>query len=353
MSLQKTAFKVADFVTWQKAQSLELSPRFQRRSVWKPGAKSYLIDTILRDFPVPIIFLRDKGTDPKTFEPRREVVDGQQRLRTVLGFVSPSLLPDFDTNRDAFVISKAHNADLAGQTFQQLDAASQQAILNYEFSVQVLPSSMDDREVVQLFRRLNSTNYTLNKQELRNATYYGEFKSSALLLSAEQLHRWRAWGTFNDDDISRMQEVELTSECMASIIEGKISAKSPKRIDDAYKRFDKNFPSRKEVEKRFHASMEAITNKFAVAHPNSSLLKKRLIYTLILVVTDALFALTTPVTKRAAAKKISPSGWDKLGVASEALMKRTAPLSVLEATDRRTTHPKERRSLFEFLKKCF
>ena len=59
MSLQKTSFKVADFVSWQKSKALELSPRFQRRSVWKPGAKSYLIDTILRDFPVPIIFLRD------------------------------------------------------------------------------------------------------------------------------------------------------------------------------------------------------------------------------------------------------------------------------------------------------
>jgi len=184
MSLQKTAFKVADFVSWQKAKSLVLSPRFQRRSVWKPGAKSYLIDTILRDFPVPIIFLRDLGTDPKTFEPRREVVDGQQRLRTILSFVAPSLLPDFDKERDDFYVLKAHNVEAANKKFSDLDIPSQQAILNYEFSVQVLPSTMDDREVVQLFRRLNSTNYTLNKQELRNATYFGLFKSIALLLSA-------------------------------------------------------------------------------------------------------------------------------------------------------------------------
>ena len=353
MSMQKTAFKVADFVSWQKAKALELSPRFQRRSVWKPGAKSYLIDTILRDFPVPIIFLRDLGTNPKTFQPSREVVDGQQRLRTVLSFVAPSLVSNFDPDRDGFVVLKAHNAEAAGKTFSELDAASQQTILNYEFSVQVLPPTMDDREVVQLFRRLNSTNYVLNKQELRNATYFGHFKSSALLLSAEQLHRWRQWGTFSDDDISRMHEVELTSECMLSLIEGKVSGRSPKRLDAAYKELEDTFSSRGEVERRFQASLQAISDNFASTHASSPFLKKRLIYTLVISVADALFGLNNSASKRIAAKKITPAAWSKLSAASESIVKRTALSGVLAATDRRTTNVKERQILFAFLKNCF
>jgi hypothetical protein len=353
MSLQKTAFKVADFITWQKAKSLELSPRFQRRSVWKKGAKSYLIDTILRDFPVPIVFLRDLGTDPKTFQPRREVVDGQQRLRTVLSFVAPSLLPDFDSNRDAFQVAKAHNPDVSGKDFPELDSQSQQIILNYEFSVQVLPPGMDDREVVQLFRRLNSTNYVLNKQELRNATFFGDFKSSALLLSAEQLHRWRQWGTFSDDDISRMHEVELTSECMLSLIDGKVSGRSSKRLDLVYQQFEEAFKYRVEVERRFQSAMEAIYENLAKTHASSPLLKKRLIYTLIASVADALFDLTSPLSKRVPVKKISPSSWSKLASASEAIQKRTASKSVLDASDRRTTNVKERQVLFGYLKHCF
>jgi len=353
MTSQKTAFKIADFISWQEADSLELSPHFQRRSVWKPGAKSYLIDTILRDFPVPIIFLRDLGTDPKTFKPRREVVDGQQRLRTVLSFVAPHLLKDFDPNRDDFVISKSHNTEVAGKKFPQLDQISQQTILNYEFSVQVLPSSMDDREIVQLFRRLNSTNYTLNKQELRNATYYGDFKSSALLLSAEQLHRWREWNTFSNDDISRMHEVELTSECMIAIAESKISGKSPKRLDDAYKIWDDIFPGRQEIQRRFRSALDEISTNFANLNSNSPLLKKGLIYTLILVVTDALFPLSTSVSKRAIKAKITPASWEKLAKFSNALASRTAPTAVLEAADRRTTNPKERKALFDYLKKSF
>jgi hypothetical protein len=353
MSLQKTAFKVGDFAGWQKANTLELSPRFQRRSVWKLGAKSYLIDTILRGFPVPIIFMRDRGTDPKTFEPRREVVDGQQRLRTVLGFVSPKLLEDFDPARDAFVVSKAHNPEAADKKFRQLDAASQQAILNYEFSVQVLPASMDDREIVQLFRRLNSTNYSLNKQELRNACFYGHFKSSAFTLAAEQLHRWRSWKTFSDDDISRMHEVELTSECMASLIEGKILSKSPTRLDNIYDQFDATFPYRNEVERRFHSTMDEIAGNFATLRTRSPLLKKRLIYTLLIVVTDALFGLSTSLSKHPPPKRIPTNKWNKLGILSDKLEARSAPKSVLEATDRRTTHPKERRLLFDYLRKCF
>jgi Protein of unknown function DUF262 len=353
MNTQKTSFKIADFVTWQKSDSLDLSPRFQRRSVWKTGAKSYLIDTILRDFAVPIIFLRDKGIDTKTFEPRREVVDGQQRLRTVLSFVCPELLKDFKKERDDFSVTKAHNAEIAGKNFHDLDEASKQAILNYEFSVQVLPASMDDREIVQLFRRLNSTNYTLNKQELRNASHFGHFKSSALTLSTEQLHRWRYWGTFSEGDISRMHEVELTSECMLAFIDSEISAKSPVKLEKLYKLYDEKFSAREEIERRFRIVMDNIENNFASSNVNSPLLKKRLIYTSISVVYDAIFGLETPVSAKAKTRKIEAGSWNKLSEVSDQLLKRTAPKSVLDSSDRRTTNIKERQTLHDFLKKCF
>ena len=84
--INKTVFKVSDFLSWQKAGNLDLTPPFQRRSVWKKGAKSYLIDTIIRGLPIPIIFIRDKQSDEFSLEPLREVVDGQQRLRTLISF---------------------------------------------------------------------------------------------------------------------------------------------------------------------------------------------------------------------------------------------------------------------------
>src|SRR5437867_2312048 len=137
-STQKTVFKVSDFLSWQRAGSLVLSPAFQRRPVWPSGAKSFLIDTIIRGIPVPIIFLRQR-TNPKTLEPFREVVDGQQRLRTVISFIDAALLHDFDALKDAFTVDAIHNEDpdIAGKRFRDLSPAIRQRLLDYDFSVQV------------------------------------------------------------------------------------------------------------------------------------------------------------------------------------------------------------------------
>ena len=105
----RTQYKVSDILNWQRSGSLELNPNFQRRPVWKKGAKSYLIDTILKGFPVPIIFLRDMPSDLSTLMAKREVVDGQQRIRTILSFIDKTLVPNFDAARDEFTIARAHS----------------------------------------------------------------------------------------------------------------------------------------------------------------------------------------------------------------------------------------------------
>jgi Protein of unknown function DUF262 len=84
---------LTEFISWQRHKTLVLNPPFQRRSVWKLGARSYFIDTLIRGLPVPLVFLRERlNVDRQDIV--REVVDGQQRLRTVLGFVDERLLPD-------------------------------------------------------------------------------------------------------------------------------------------------------------------------------------------------------------------------------------------------------------------
>src|SRR6187431_2836241 len=92
--ITRTEYKVSDFLQWQRAGTLDLQPVFQRRTVWKPGAKSFLVDTVARGLPTPIIFLRDR-VDLRTLKSTREVVDGQQRLRTLIGYIEPDALPDF------------------------------------------------------------------------------------------------------------------------------------------------------------------------------------------------------------------------------------------------------------------
>jgi len=74
-NIQKNTFKVSDILQWYQEKTLILSPNFQRNYVWNEDHKSYLIDTIIRGFPVPLIILRNNIPSFDTFKSIREVVD--------------------------------------------------------------------------------------------------------------------------------------------------------------------------------------------------------------------------------------------------------------------------------------
>src|SRR5438105_3412776 len=125
-------YSVRDFEEWNDRNELVLAPKFQRRDVWSPKAKSYLIDTIVRGKPIPKLYMRQTVV-PKGRRTTREIVDGQQRLRAVLSFV-----------KDGFKLSRAHNKEFGGRVFSELDTGTQKDILKYEFVVDLL-QDMPDR----------------------------------------------------------------------------------------------------------------------------------------------------------------------------------------------------------------
>lgn len=288
LTYQKNFFKIADFVSWQQDKTLYLSPKFQRRAVWKKGTKSYLIDTIVKGLPIPIIFLRDRPINIETFRPEREVIDGQQRIRTVLSFIDPSSLPDYNAQTDEFTVQKVHNPDLANKKFKQLEPEIKQAILNYEFSVHILPSRVDDRDVVEIFHRMNSTYYDLNAQELRNSQYFGEFKTLAYDLAATYYHDWKKWSIFNDDDIARMKEVELTSELLIFLIEKEIRGRDKKNLDAFYERYDQDFPEKAEIRSSFEHVMRVIDEDFKNFLPSSYFKNQTIIYVFWIVIHECI-----------------------------------------------------------------
>jgi hypothetical protein len=169
-------------------------------------------------------------------------------------------------------------------------------------------------------------------------------------LAAEQLERWRKWQIFSEDDISRMQEVELTSEICIAIIEKKIMGKSTTMIENYYKKFDETYPNKSEVEKRYRATMDFIFHNFQGNKNDFVFFKKTIFYTFFIICYDFLFSLNTPVSHKEKSKSISAKQINDLKVKGDRIKKRSAPDAVLEATDRRTTNPKERDILFNYLK---
>ena len=239
-------YSINDFVEWEERKQLEISPKFQRRSVWSPQAKSYLIDTILKDKPLPKIFIR-ATTDPKTRRTVREIVDGQQRMRTILSFV-----------KDGFKISKVHNEEFGGRTYSELPEEVQADFLKYELSVDLL-LDLPDRDVLDIFARLNTYSVSLNKQELFNARYFGYFKQLVYKLSGDYYTFWVENKIFTDRKIMRMAEAELVTDLLIAILDGIQSKKSAEKY---YRLYDEEFENRKEIENRFSSIIDLIGNLF-------------------------------------------------------------------------------------------
>lgn len=261
-------YSINDFLEWSNNDQLELNPKYQRRSVWTDTARSYLMDTIIRGKPIPKVFIRQK-INVQTRKSIREVVDGQQRLRTILSFL-----------KDGFTISKKHHSTYGGYYFSQLndvDPNIQASILNYEISTDLLVN-MPDSEILDIFGRLNSYAVTLNEQEKINANHFGPFKTLADKLGHDNHSFWIDNKILTDKEILRMAEVNLTADLLISMIEG---IRSKKQIKGFYSQYEREFNSDPDLlEDRFKFTINTIQDIFHSELKLSEFKRVHLFYTL-------------------------------------------------------------------------
>lgn len=272
LHVEKTTYTIVDFLEWQRQGSLDLQPYYQRRSVWNPRVRSLLIDSLLRGYPLPLVFLHNR-LDIASSKTVRQVVDGQQRLRTILSYIDIDTLDKVD-DWDRFTVLKSHNREFAGLAFQQLPDDVQTRILQTPLSVNVLPSDIDDVTVLTIFQRMNSTGLKLNNQEIRNATWFGEFKETSYALAYQQNQRWLNWELFSRQDVAQMKEVELTSDLLGLLLNG-ISVRSKASIDGLYKRFDETIPNKDQVVDQFTATFDKLEHVYGPTGSRSSLRRFR------------------------------------------------------------------------------
>lgn len=230
--LQATTHTVAWF--WKRFQQneLELQPPFQRNPVWQDKQKASLIDTILRGYPIPELYLQTQ-VDASGNE-KYVVVDGQQRIRACLEFLAGK------------VALGDESGTLSGATIDDLTDTQKKSVYEYKFVVRELPA-LSDPEIRDIFGRLNRNNVALNAQELRHATYWGEFISSMKEISQHEF--WVTSGLFTANDIRRMLDVEFISEISVARLYGLQNKKTS--LDKFYENFESEFPDRTEIERLF------------------------------------------------------------------------------------------------------
>jgi hypothetical protein len=236
-----------DLLLWQANNALEITPKFQRRPVWRTPARSYFIDTLLRGMTVPPLYLRMTQNQTKT-KAIRQVVDGQQRVRSVLDFIG-----------GGYRLSKNLKAPWAGHRFADLSEEQQQQIRTFSFSTETF-KGISDAQILQVFCRLNMNGIALNQQELRNGKYFGSFKQTSYDLALMYYEFWTKTKMFSDQGIARMLEVELTSELL---IAGHVGMQDKKKtINKYYEEWETAYPDEDKDKKRFIETMSAISETF-------------------------------------------------------------------------------------------
>lgn len=191
--------KISDLIGMIKRGDLILQPDFQRKLVWSIRHKESFIDTILKGFPFPEIYIAQSGIDLETFQAQQVVVDGQQRLSTIISYINGEL-PCKKILR-----------------YFALDNQQKAAFLNYDVVVRDLKDASSDT-IKEVFRRINLTQYRLNDIEINNAIYEGEFISTAkdILNHLDN----GSFPLFSDNELNRMGDLNYILMIMATLEEG-------------------------------------------------------------------------------------------------------------------------------------
>lgn len=142
-------------------QKINTNPDYQRPAVWTRPQKQLLIDSMFRDYDIPKIYLHKTGRD--TFD----VIDGQQRLRTIWEYFSG----EFALPKNADPVD---DMEIAGKKYDDLDMDLMDKLNSYNLDFVVLDDVTED-EISEMFLRLQNGT-TLKAQEKRNA-YPGNMRN--------------------------------------------------------------------------------------------------------------------------------------------------------------------------------
>ncbi len=335
---------VADYCTAMGQHKITINSNYQRSDkVWPPSARSFLIESILLGFPVPKFFLFQK-TDLKSKETIKEIVDGQQRSKTLLDFFTGKLA----------ISSKSRIEEAAGRKYDQLNDDHKGAFLNYQLSVDLFVSATP-REIREAFRRLNSYTVPLNPEEKRHAEYQGEFKWFVHEISTDYEEMFLEMGVFGQKQIVRMQDTKLLTELVHALKNGIQTTKS-KQLDELYSDLDDEFTQRKAMEKRITNAIDWLLEIDDIH--NGPLMAPHIFYSLMLAVTHV--QKPCDVLKEAfdlddAVEIIQDSATSNLSKLADALESDPAPKkfeTFIDACAEKTNVKDQRTTRFEWLCKA-
>jgi hypothetical protein len=167
-TVQMTIGEVANMYA---SAELNILPEFQRLFRWTNERKSAFVESILIGIPIPpaFVFEKEDGT--------WELIDGLQRISTVLEFMGVLKDPDTDKERRSKLLATKYLPSLEGMVWQAqiagevgIDKSLQLFFRRHRMDFQILKQPSDPKTKFDLFQRLNRGGAYANEQEVRTCS---------------------------------------------------------------------------------------------------------------------------------------------------------------------------------------
>lgn len=223
MRRQPTTQQITWFLDLYRNNQLDLDPPYQRKSVWSSKDRKFFLDTIFRNYPAPPIFIHRTVNDQGYT--KYHVVDGKQRLETILAFFESkiSITPDFG------------DVNLNGKKFKDLIPEYKRKFWDYTLVVDFI-DSIDGNNIEEVFDRVNRNARNLLPQELRHARYNGWFIN--FVEEESDVDFWWDYKISTRGRDKRMKNVQFVSELIMIVLENKIVGFDQGYIDEVYAKYD-------------------------------------------------------------------------------------------------------------------
>jgi len=248
-----------------KESKLLPRPEFQRRLVWSREDKNHFLDSVLRGYPFPEIYFADGDVNLETGQGTQLLVDGLQRVSTLMQY--------FDGDLELKLISVP--------PYRALLEEEKKAFLQYDVAVRDL-GPISKEEIIEVFKRLNATKYSLLDIEINNAIYAGALKQFCERVAASDF--FRVHSVFNALDYKRMGDLRYVLGVVGTMIQGYFNR------DDAFEnlldRYNDDFPSESGLQDRLENCFQFIDE--CGFEPRSRAWKKADLFTLLIEVDQCL-----------------------------------------------------------------
>ncbi len=187
-------FSISTLVNHLKDQAIVI-PEFQRNYVWNRGQASRLIESLIIQCPIPVIYLNQERDETLS------VIDGNQRLTSIKLFFE-----------DGFELQGlTAYPELEGNSFSDLDPRFRRHIQNRTLRCITILKETHPQIKFDVFERINTGAVQLNPQEVRHGVYHGPLMKFVDDLSNEKI--WKSISGHRND--TRMKGGEMVLRYLA------------------------------------------------------------------------------------------------------------------------------------------